>query len=358
MEDLKMELGKEKNAMIFGARKDDWLKIKEEMKKYDCELLCYVVSSKEGNPSDICNIPVEQVRDICAEDKKNPIIISNAMEKEAEIASFLKKNGFQKIYFGVRRYGSLSEDEKAYFEHCGWNIQFNPSVPETPSEDSVNLKIYVVTSHLNQHAASKKITSDIMCYIQAGSALTTQTICEIQDNTGDNISEKNRFYCELTAGYWIYKNDHIHDYVGLYHYSRTFALEEKELYHYFNSGVDVILNEPLLYFSSRKHFWDSDRKLEESIKTACPEYSETYARYREEGLFVPSNMIVARKEIFDRYYEWLFAVLETYEKISQDRNEKVEPRTMGYLGEDLTGVYFLHHSRDWKIVYTTQKELF
>ena len=45
----------------------------------------------------------------------------------------------------------------------------------------------------------------------------------IGDNTGDNISSKNRKYCELTAIYWAWKNyEKIGnpEYIGFMHYRR------------------------------------------------------------------------------------------------------------------------------------------
>ena len=37
------------------------------------------------------------------------------------------------------------------------------------------------------------------------------------DNTKDNISEKNPFFCELTGLYWAWKNLKA-DYIGIAHY--------------------------------------------------------------------------------------------------------------------------------------------
>ena len=49
----------------------------------------------------------------------------------------------------------------------------------------------------------------------------------IGDNTGDNISSLNRYFCEMTALYWAWKNyDKLGnpEYIGLMHYRTYFYL--------------------------------------------------------------------------------------------------------------------------------------
>lgn len=53
------------------------------------------------------------------------------------------------------------------------------------------------------------------------------------DDMGDNISDRNRRYCELTGIYWAWKNlDKLGnpDYIGLNHYRRQFAFDFPENY--------------------------------------------------------------------------------------------------------------------------------
>ena len=47
-----------------------------------------------------------------------------------------------------------------------------------------------------------------------------------QDSEGENISNKNPYYCELTGLYWAWKNLEA-DYIGLVHYRRYFTKNVK-----------------------------------------------------------------------------------------------------------------------------------
>ena len=52
----------------------------------------------------------------------------------------------------------------------------------------------------------------------------------VGDETGDNISDKNRFYSECTALYWAWNNYNElgnPDYIGLMHYRRHFVFNEE-----------------------------------------------------------------------------------------------------------------------------------
>ena len=70
--------------------------------------------------------------------------------------------------------------------------------------------------------------NDIYMPIQVGKALHANVELGFQcDNTGDNISEKNDSYCELTAIYWAWKNLKDIDYIGLCHYRRYFDFFKK-----------------------------------------------------------------------------------------------------------------------------------
>ena len=55
--------------------------------------------------------------------------------------------------------------------------------------------------------------------LQVGRAVADQDLGWQGDNTGDNISLKNPYYCELTGLYWAWKNLKA-DAIGLVHYRR------------------------------------------------------------------------------------------------------------------------------------------
>jgi len=334
-------------VMIFGA-KSDWLNLKKEIARRNMRLICYVVSSHENNPLFIENIPVKTIDEVPDSDKKQiPVIISLSLTNQEIMTKVLNENGFKRIYKGFQLYKNLTYNEKKKYAEIGWNIN-----------KVNNLKVYIVTSHLNQHKLKEENEENDKSFIQAGSSLTNEIICEVRDNTGINISEKNQYYCELTAGYWIVNNDNEHDYIGMIHYSRKFEMDLETMNLLFNAGVDIILGQPLVYFSIRKNFsWCSDENLKKAISNVVPEYIDLFEKYSNQSLCIPSNMFVGKSEVIKKYYDWLMSILFEYERICNENNIVLTRRCMGYIAEDLMGVYFLGN-KSLRVVYSDITELF
>ena len=80
----------------------------------------------------------------------------------------------------------------------------------------MNKKIEIFTCYHKIYDIAK---SDVIVPIHVGKALSCVNLNMQGDDTGDNISVKNRYFCELTALYWAWKNSNA-DIIGLFHYRR------------------------------------------------------------------------------------------------------------------------------------------
>ena len=91
-----------------------------------------------------------------------------------------------------------------------------------------------------------------------------------RDNTGDNISELNPGYCELTGLYWGWKNLKA-DYIGLVHYRRHFCLKRRNRDPFKNILTGAELR-PLL-----KQYWVFvPKKRRYFIETLYSHYAHTH----------------------------------------------------------------------------------
>ena len=62
------------------------------------------------------------------------------------------------------------------------------------------MNIKILTSY---HKKCALVSSEIIRPIQVGTSINGTAYSDtLHDNTGINISDKNRMYCELTAQYW------------------------------------------------------------------------------------------------------------------------------------------------------------
>ncbi len=92
---------------------------------------------------------------------------------------------------------------------------------DSKNPSDLKAKIYV-----SMHKPSYVPENKLLVPIQVGSELASEEIPNVlHDNVGENISSKNKRYCELTAQYWAWKHDKDSDYLGFWHYRRYMAFD-------------------------------------------------------------------------------------------------------------------------------------
>lgn len=220
------------------------------------------------------------------------------------------------------------------------------------------------------HKQFNIIKNEVLEPIQVGSALSDVDLEISKDNTGDNISDKNPYYCELTALYWLWKNSDA-DYKGLMHYRRLLDLScgnvrwynkfpdniadilslNKAKINSILSGYDIILPMKRIipqsssiynYYKKRHYISDLDRVLE-IIKEKTPQIYDTAVHVLKETKDIYLyNIFISSKEFLDEYASWLFDILGTLEAEIQPEVEKrdvFQQRVYGFLAERLLTVY-------------------
>ena len=93
-----------------------------------------------------------------------------------------------------------------------------------------NIKIYVSTF------GEKIINLKNGNPVEVGAARRDKFYYGQKDNTGNNISEENEFYGELTGLYWIWKNIKFDkdDLIGFCHYNKALKITNKQILRFFN----------------------------------------------------------------------------------------------------------------------------
>lgn len=222
------------------------------------------------------------------------------------------------------------------------------------------VQVFQAKCHVDKPLKNAVEISEYVVPIQVGSVFADRKIAEFQDNAGENISEKNRNYCELTAIYYAWKNSKA-AYKGLCHYRRVFDISEKQMQSLLEREQkwDVILPYPSVHYPdiSTQHLRyinESDwQAMLQALQEIAPEYLEAYemAVALGEQHFFNYNMLIAKASIFDDYCEFLFSVLAKAEELTTPKGWERSDRFAGYMGENLTTIYFLKNRDRLKIRY-------
>lgn len=215
----------------------------------------------------------------------------------------------------------------------------------------------------NQKSGIRKEASWIK-RIQVGSKLSQQRNGDIFDDTGDNVSDKNGTFAEMTGAYWIWKNASDTTYKGLCHYRRHFVISEEEILALEQNNIDVILTTPRYVPGGIKGMFLAETPVKtkvfegmlHAILEQHPEDRGDFEAYVGSCFYYPNNMVIAKNGIYDSYCSWVFPVLLRMQEIDREtsyghRND----RHIAYAAEILTSYYFVKNKEKYRIAVTDYK---
>lgn len=254
---------------------------------------------------------------------------------------------------------------------------------------SCSRRIFVST-----HKPVDLFDSTVLQPVQVGCSMRNELFpWAWHDNDGENISDQNPMYCELTAQYWAWKNVDA-EYYGFCHYRRYFNFSSNRYKE--NDWGETIESLPIGLSAQKKYSLD-DESIEAAIRdfdvvttevkdlSAFPGGNDTpikqYAaapKLRIDDLYrvfaivedmypeyMPDveafanghkscfcNMFIMKKAIFQDYSHWLFSILERFvAEWDSSLHSKEGLRTPGHLAERLLNIYLMHAERvgaGWK----------
>lgn len=326
------------------------------------QLQAYLVDCFEGNERKINEIPVKLRRK--GEDfrKEYPVLIATKGIHQEQISRELRELGFQKIIPVTPELDNSLRNSyvKKIFRETGRSFEkIQEILPVNVQEKAGKACIYVAKSIYDKALLTKYNLAPYETTIQVGTALTEVRLsdCSEFDDIGDNISEKNRQYSELTALYWIWKHAK-QEIVGLAHYRRHFVLPQDWLMRMQVYSIDVVLPVPTYVAPSieqnyKKRHDASDWDYLMSY-LQMHESSEDFALAQKVfsgNLYSPCNMMIVRQEILDTLCSWMFPILFETEKHCGVKMDAYQNRYLGFLSERLITLFFQKNCNTYRIAY-------
>jgi hypothetical protein len=211
----------------------------------------------------------------------------------------------------------------------------------------------------------------------------------IGDDTGENISSKNKYYSELTGIYWAWKNQQA-DIIGSCHYRRFLTNKKEPLFYrikrllYFLAGLhkkrygliytnnirlfrDAILKKAEITeiletydaifpqqrkfrYSVREHFsrYHDIRDLDilkEIIQEKHSDYLAAFYQVLNGNRLYANNMFILKDKHYQEFMSWWFDILFEFEsRINKADYEGYQKRIMGFIAERLLTIWVYHQN--------------
>lgn len=213
----------------------------------------------------------------------------------------------------------------------------------------MNIKLFTIT-----HKPFTPPPDPLYIPLQVG-ADNAPSLDFCKDNTGENISKRNAYYCELTGMYWIWKNEHKADYIGICHYRRYLLNDKGTLFTKSQllpllSEYDMITTKLLTLPGSYYNGFAANHHIKdllytgEVIRKLCPDYFPVFESLIHGSHTYFGNILITSKKEYDRYCTWLFSILFEVEKNCDFTGyNNYQKRLFGFLAEFLQTVWITYH---------------
>lgn len=320
----------------------------------------FLVDELSQNDGFIQGIPVYKLENNNLLQNRLPVFIATKSILHEEIQRTLNDIGFQTVVPVTFEIDNFLRNEyvKKYYEKEQRTFIKLTDLTEQNEQYSVDSVIYMAKSIYDRPLQSNYISPNYEKVIQAGAALTKERLLPkiLTDCEGDNISEKNRQYCELTVLYWIWKNAK-EEIVGLSHYRRHFILPDNWQNIMISNKIDVILPVPTFVYPSIEENYKErhdSADWEFLMKYLEKNRPEDYAAAKKvflENLYSPCNMFIMHRAVLNELCSWMFPIVDAVAVHGGIKEDVYLNRYPGFISERLITLFFQKNKNVYKIAY-------
>jgi len=342
----------DKSIYIFGAHsRARTLGVYLKTLNSELDIEAYLVDNEEENEEELEGVPVLHIDANSVLDLTFPVYLGTRGIYHEKITTLLKMIGMRKIIPVTPELDMELRNAylKKHFSEAGRS--FNKLKEVSP------VCLYVIKSAADKLLQERYELNAFEKELQVGAALTQKRVAVLTDDTGFQISEKNRQFCELTGLYWIWKNAQ-EEVVGLEHYRRHFLCSENWWEKMKQCHIDVILPTPLYVAPSlaqnyrERHIASDWEFMMEYLKALYPEdYEAANLFFETTNLYSPCNMFIMKKQVLDAVCTWMFPILFACAEHGREREDNYQNRYPGFLAERLMTFFFERHKTEYRVVY-------
>lgn len=225
------------------------------------------------------------------------------------------------------------------------------------------MAVHEITVAVATHKKYRMPSDGVYLPLQVGKSAHPESCLGFEtDDSGDNISELNPYFSELTGLYWIWKNC-TSKYKGIVHYRRHFSrpglfntlgfrngfvrIAREDDFRSLLKKYDIIVPRPRNYvietvYSHYAHTLPVEQldTTREILNGFCPKYLKAFDEQMKSRKAHMFNMFIMRDSLMNEYCSWLFPILDELMKcIDPDKYDAFNARYPGRISEILLDVW-------------------